>query len=135
MAAFPSTGPQQWAPWHGGQGVDVVVLHSRARCGRAESFPLDWKVQAETFPSSKCPVPAQGGTEPLHEVPQLRVSPAAVPDPHRGWWEHWAAEKSKGFLISELVLRNLPSNVGTSLFQVCSGAHQSELLVRSGVTA
>lgn len=61
MAALSSAGPQQWAPWHGGQGVDVVVSPSRARCGRAESLPVDWKVQAETFPSSNCPVPAQGG--------------------------------------------------------------------------
>lgn len=61
MAAIPSAGPQQLARWHGGQGTDVTALCSRAHCGKAETLPREWKVQAETFPSSNCPVPAQGG--------------------------------------------------------------------------
>lgn len=121
MAAIPSAGPQQWARWHGGQGTDVATLHSRARCGRAETPPMEWKVQAETFPSSNCPVLSQGG-QPLHEVPRLRVSPAAVPDPLQRLVGSLCGRKTpKAFLISDVLLRNCQAMLACHC-HLCPGA-------------
>lgn len=80
MSATPqcwptAAGTVAWWPGHGRGCL------SRACCGRAETFPVEWKVQAEPLLSSNCPVPVRGGAEPLHRVPQHRMSPAAVPDP------------------------------------------------------
>lgn len=128
MAAIPSAGLQQWARWHGGQGTDMATLHSRAYCGRAEALPMEWKVQTETYPSSSCPVPAQGGPSNcmgFHSsgCPQQQC----LMPTEAGGIAVWQ-KNTKGFLISDLQCWHL--------LVICAlEPKQSEPLVQSGVTA